>query len=97
LSIRTAANKCTITIPCERLRINHYPVKSRQEFLRKSQLMEGKKHYDRFDYFAYHDRNEVFDPILWRYLPALAERGIGDSIEAERFAARAAQAMSSRA
>jgi hypothetical protein len=82
------------TIPCERLRVNHYPVKSREEFVRKSQLMEGKKRYDRFDYFAYHNRNEVFDPILWRYLPALAQRGIGNPIEAERLAARAAQAMS---
>lgn len=72
------------SISCELLRINHYPVKSREEFLRKAQLKKEKRRYDRFDYFTYHDRNEVFDPILWRYLPALAERGIGDPVEAEK-------------
>ena len=73
------------SISCDLLRINHYPVKSREEFLRKSQLKKEKRRYDGFDYFAYHDRNEVFDPILWRYLPALAERGIGDRVEAEKY------------
>jgi hypothetical protein len=72
------------SISCDLLRINHYPVKSREEFLRKAQLKKEKRRYDGFDYFAYHDRNEVFDPILWRYLPALAERGIGDRGEAEK-------------
>jgi hypothetical protein len=56
----------------ERLRINHYPVKSREEFERKARLKEGKQRYEGIDYFAYHDRNEVLDPILERYLPALS-------------------------
>jgi Glycosyltransferase family 92 len=73
----------TRSISCEVLRINHYAVKSREEFSRKAQLKKAKRRYDRFDYFAYHDRNEVFDPILWRYLPALAELGVGDRIEAQ--------------
>ena len=59
------------TISVHRLRINHYPIKSREEFARKAQLKEGKKRYDGVDYFAYHDRNDVFDPILTRYLSKL--------------------------
>lgn len=58
-------------VSVEHLRINHYPVKSRQEFERKARKMEGKGRYDGVDYFAYHDRNEVLDPILSRYLPSL--------------------------
>lgn len=56
----------------EHLRINHYPVKSREEFERKARLKEGKKRYEGIDYFAYHDRNEVLDPILSAHLPALS-------------------------
>jgi hypothetical protein len=59
------------TISVDRLRINHYPIKSREEFERKARLKEGKGRYDSIDYFAYHDRNDVLDPILSRYLPAL--------------------------
>jgi len=55
------------------LRINHYPVKSREEFDAKARLKEGKGRYDGVDYFAYHDRNEVHDPILAGHLPALEE------------------------
>jgi hypothetical protein len=65
------------TVSVDRLRINHYPIKSREEFLRKARFKREKRRYDAIDYFAYHDRNEVFDPILQRYLPALRERGIG--------------------
>ncbi len=64
-----------------RLRINHYAVRSRQEFAEKlarhgdapaggadgtSRLRRG--------YFAYHDRNEVSDPILAAYAPRVRER-----------------------
>lgn len=66
-----AADVTRAKISVERLRINHYPIKSRQEFERKARLKEGKGRYDGIDYFAYHDRNEVFDPILSRYLPHL--------------------------
>jgi hypothetical protein len=55
----------------EKLRINHYPVKSRQEFLNKAVFKKGKRRYDHIDYFAYHDRNEVHDPVLHQHLPAL--------------------------
>ncbi len=72
-------------VSVSRLRINHYAVRSRQEFAEKlarhtaagsgpggtSRLQRG--------YFAYHDRNEVNDPILISYAPQvrkqLAQRG----------------------
>jgi len=60
-------------VSVERLRINHYPIKSREEFERKARFKREKKRYAGVDYFAYHDRNEVFDPILARYLPELAQ------------------------
>jgi hypothetical protein len=52
-------------VSAERLRINHYVVKSREEYQRKRSRhgsMLATKYAD--DYFSYHDRNEVFDPIL---------------------------------
>lgn len=55
----------------ERLRINHYPIKSHEEFLRKARHKKEKRRYEDVDYFTYHDRNEVLDPVLQRYLPAL--------------------------
>ena len=60
------------TISVDLLRINHYPVKSREEFVRKARLKREKQRYARLDYFAYHDRNDVADPILHRYLPGLS-------------------------
>ncbi len=62
---------CKVSV--EKLRINHYPIKSREEFERKARFKREKKRYVGVDYFAYHDRNEVFDPILARYLPELAQ------------------------
>ena len=55
----------------ERLRINHYAVKSRSEFASKTARFSapfegapalGHRYDDR--YFVYHDRNDVVDPIL---------------------------------
>ena len=48
----------------DRLRINHYPIKSRQEFLLKARLKKERRRYEDVDYFAFHDRNEVEDPVL---------------------------------
>ncbi len=59
------------TVSVEHLRINHYPIKSREELGKKARLKKEKKRYDGIDYFAYHDRNEVLAPILARYLPHL--------------------------
>jgi len=61
------------TVSVEHLRINHYPIKSREEFERKARFKQEKRRYEGVDYFAYHDRNDVFDPILLRYLPELEE------------------------
>jgi len=58
-------------VSVQHLRINHYPIKSREEFERKARLKREKKRYVGLDYFAYHDHNEVLDPILTRYLPHL--------------------------
>jgi len=49
------------------LRINHYPVKSRQEFLAKARLKKERRRYEDLDYFSYHDRNEIEDKILVGY------------------------------
>lgn len=47
------------------LRINHYVVKSRREFIEK-QIRHGAHRADKYSdsFFRYHDRNEVRDPIL---------------------------------
>jgi len=71
-----AAELSEQTISIERLRINHYPIKSREEFAHKARYKKEKKRYEGVDYFAYHDRNDVEDAILARYLPELAERTV---------------------
>jgi len=70
----SAADLLSKNISVERLRINHYPVKSYQEYLSKTAHKKKKRRYEDIDYFAYHDRNEVFDPVLYKYLPALHQR-----------------------
>ncbi|RLA57881.1 MAG: hypothetical protein DRR04_12105 [Gammaproteobacteria bacterium] len=70
----SAANVDSKVISVERLRINHYPVKSHQEFLGKTAYKKEKRRYEDVDYFAYHDRNEIYDPVIHRYLPALHQR-----------------------
>lgn len=54
------------------LRINHYPVKSYEEFLRKARFQKERRRYDDVDYFAFHDRNEVYDPILVGFAEKIA-------------------------
>jgi hypothetical protein len=48
-----------------RLRLNHYAVRSRQEFEEKTARHGSSRLAPR--YFAYHDRNEVHDPALVLY------------------------------
>jgi len=62
-------------VSVSRLRINHYAVRSRQEFADKvarhsadNSAADGTSRLQR-GYFAYHDRNEVSDPVLARYAP----------------------------
>ncbi len=52
----------TSGVRAERLRINHYVIKSLAEY-REKRTRFGTGKYDRV-FFRYHDRNEVFDPIL---------------------------------
>ncbi|MCZ6812724.1 MAG: glycosyltransferase family 92 protein [Alphaproteobacteria bacterium] len=65
------------SVSVNKLRINHYAVKSRDEFEDKvkrfAEPMKGAGRYHHIDkiYFPYHDRNEVHDPILHRYLAEL--------------------------
>jgi len=70
----SAADVVNKVISVEKLRINHYPVKSYEEFLKKTVHKQKKRRYEDIDYFAYHDRNEVHDPLLHKYLPALYRR-----------------------
>ena len=70
----SATNISKKVVTVDTLRINHYPVKSLEEFRRKSLLKKEKQRYESIDYFAYHDRNEVHDPVLMRVLPALKSR-----------------------
>ncbi len=62
-------------VSVSRLRINHYAVRSRQEFAEKlsrhaadDSTADGTSRLQR-GYFANHDRNEVDDPVLARYAP----------------------------
>jgi hypothetical protein len=52
-------------VSVEKLRINHYIVKSKEEFMEK-QVRHGVSRGDKYSqsFFTYHDRNEVLDPIL---------------------------------
>jgi hypothetical protein len=54
----------TRQVRAEKLRINHYPVKSHEEFLRKARFQQERRRYEDVDYFAYHDRNDIQDTIL---------------------------------
>lgn len=52
-------------VSVDRLRINHYIVKSAQEYAEK-QIRHGRHRDGAYsdDFFRYHDRNEVYDPII---------------------------------
>jgi hypothetical protein len=54
------------------VRINHYAVRSRQEFERKAARHSSSRLAGR--YFAYHDRNEVHDPALAPYASRVRDR-----------------------
>ena len=67
-------------VSVSRLRINHYAVRSHQEFAEKltrhaaeDSAADGTSRLQR-GYFGYHDRNEVNDPILVSYAPRVYER-----------------------
>jgi hypothetical protein len=47
-------------------RINHYTIRSRSEYLDKRNRFKGTQYESTYNeaYFLYHDRNEVYDPII---------------------------------
>ena len=57
-------------VSVETLRINHYIVKSQEDYKYKCKTTEELTRYHR-KFFVRHDRNDVVDPILHRYLPGL--------------------------
>jgi glycosyltransferase involved in cell wall biosynthesis len=59
-------------VSVRRLRLNHYAVRSRQEFEQKTARHGSSRIADR--YFAYHDRNEVHDPALLPYASKVRAR-----------------------
>ena len=53
-----------LNVSANLFRINHYSIKSRDEYLAKrAKQPDGDRKYDDH-FFAYHDRNEIYDPIL---------------------------------
>ncbi len=57
---------------CDVFRLNHYVVKSREEFIDKKKrgdVLYGGTFLDQF--FAEHDRNDVFDDIAVAYAPQI--------------------------
>lgn len=74
----TPTNQRTVSV--ERLRINHYAVKSEQDFDQKKarrripgQHGSGTRVHNDLR-FAFHDRNEVEDPALAKWAPQLRRR-----------------------
>lgn len=61
------------TVTVDRFRINHYAVKSRNEYMTKLKRFSGRSYaYDRFrEYWEIHDCNEVVDQILLPYATRL--------------------------
>ena len=62
-------------VSAERLRLNHYAVRSRKEFAQKTARHDSSRLAP--SYFAYHDRNEVHDPTLIPYASQVRARIAG--------------------
>jgi hypothetical protein len=60
----TASDVDVPQVRVDTLRINHYAVRSHAEYLRKQALHAADARYAAADYFAFHDRNDVHDPVL---------------------------------
>lgn len=59
-------------VSVERVRLNHYAVRSRQEFEQKTARHGSSRLAP--SYFVYHDRNEVHDPALVSYASRVRAR-----------------------
>lgn len=70
-------------VSVNKLRINHYIVKSEEEAIEEIKSHGNLKHTHQMNWFKYHDRNDERDNVLHRYVPALKkviyEKGKKDS------------------
>ena len=66
---------CNAPVTAEKIALNHYNVKSREEFRRKLNKGRADKNTNYFtaDWFDVYDRNDVFDDGILRYRAARAE------------------------
>lgn len=72
-------------ISVNKLRINHYVVKSREEAMREIENHGNLKSKYRLSWLEYHDRNEECDAILQKYAPFLkAAFSSTDSVDLRR-------------
>ena len=68
-------------LPCNKIRINHYHCKSREEYREKSKrgCVAFGKNPDRCNekQFNDHDKNEVYDPIMNNFIPKIKQKMLG--------------------
>jgi len=67
------------SMPKRKIRINHYPVKSHEEFLskaRRGDVASGRSHTKDENYFKGYDKNEIYDPIMDKYVGRLKKIGV---------------------
>ncbi len=61
-------------VSVNKLRINHYIVKSEEEALAAMEYHSQHKYLNQMTWLRYHDRNDEKDDILLRYVPKLKRR-----------------------
>lgn len=61
-------------VSVNKLRINHYVVKSEEEAMEEIKCHSSLKHIHQMNWLKYHDRNDESDTILYGHVPALKER-----------------------
>ena len=73
---RQVDSYCNAPVTAAKIALNHYNVKSREEFRRKLNKGRADKapNYVTDDWFELYDRNEVFDDGILRYQAARAEK-----------------------
>lgn len=62
------------SVSVNKLRINHYIVKSREEALAAMQYHNQHKYLNQMDWLRYHDRNDERDDILLKFVPEIKRR-----------------------
>jgi Glycosyltransferase family 92 len=61
-------------VSVNKLRVNHYIVKSEEEALGAMKYHIQHRHFNQMHWLRYHDRNDESDTILCGYVPALKKR-----------------------